>query len=203
MEKIIKLNNKINKIIILFSIVVSLYYLYNGYYFDSLKRLIIIPIVLAPDFIRKVFKKDFNHILQLMFIPFIFFAWYLGDAINIYNKLNGYDKVIHTIFGILSSFLAFFIMKHYKIYNKYNFTFNIIFIVSFTLAFGSIWEMFEFTWDKILGTNEQGVVETGVDDTMYDLIVAFLGTSIFCISYYYELFFRKKLIITKYINLLD
>ena len=44
-----------------------------------------------------------------------------------------------------------------------------------------IWEIFEFTVSKIMGTDPQHVKTTGVDDTMLDTIMAFTGSVIFII----------------------
>jgi hypothetical protein len=41
-----------------------------------------------------------------------------------------------------------------------------------------LWEFFEFACDKLLGQSMQQLVSIGVDDTMYDLIMAFIGSLI-------------------------
>jgi hypothetical protein len=45
-------------------------------------------------------------------------------------------------------------------------------IFSFALAFGALWEIFEYSIDSIFGTNMQ---RSGLQDTMWDLIVDGLG----------------------------
>ena len=55
---------------------------------------------------------------------------------------------------------------------SYNIT--CVFITVFTISIAAIWEYFEFTIDKIGGTDTQYVTDTGVSDTMEDMLIATL-----------------------------
>ena len=50
----------------------------------------------------------------------------------------------------------------------------------------SIWEFVEFGTDVFLGMNVQHSLETGVKDTMEDMLVAFAGSMIVGITYLLE-----------------
>ena len=50
----------------------------------------------------------------------------------------------------------------------------------------SLWEFLEFGADTFLGMNVQHSIETGVRDTMEDMLIAFLGSLIVSISYLVE-----------------
>ena len=69
--------------------------------------------------------------------------------------------------------------------------FHIIFMIAFGLMIASFWEFFEFASDNILGGDTQWVKETGVDDTMGDMLIAFLGSILFCIYYFIEVQVKK------------
>jgi len=47
-----------------------------------------------------------------------------------------------------------------------------LFAFVFAIAFGTLWEMFEFGTDQLFGTNTQ---KSGLTDTMWDLIVNSIG----------------------------
>ena len=47
-----------------------------------------------------------------------------------------------------------------------------------------LWETFEFVCNILFGGDAQRVVATGVNDTMLDMIVAFIGASLFSLGYY-------------------
>ena len=48
------------------------------------------------------------------------------------------------------------------------------------------WEIFEFTADNLFGGNAQRALETGVRDTMKDIICALLGSILVVIPYIYK-----------------
>ena len=73
-------------------------------------------------------------------------------------------------------------------------------MISITLSVAALWEMFEFTNDSVFGYNAQRVIETGVTDTMKDIICALLGCILVVISYIYEEKNSKKLLISRFLN---
>ena len=64
----------------------------------------------------------------------------------------------------------------------------------------SLWEIFEFTTDNLLGGDAQRVVATGVTDTMKDIICALLGSILFSFCYLYECLKNKTLLIKEFIK---
>ena len=59
-----------------------------------------------------------------------------------------------------------------------------MFILAFSAMCAFLWETFEFVCNILFGGDAQRVAETGVTDTMMDMIVAFIGASIFSLGYY-------------------
>ncbi|MBQ7141030.1 MAG: hypothetical protein IJO32_05975 [Bacilli bacterium] len=191
-----------NKILIIMIIIISLFLsfkeLFNFQIVNFFKKLSIIPIIFIPIFSRKIFKKGMYYIIESIYIIFMFLAFYLGYILNIYNIIDGYDKFIHTLFGLVTSLYALKILKLNKV-NKLKF--NIIFIISFTMFSSSMWEFSEFFHDKIFGNDNQGVALTGVNDTMLDMLVSFIGTIMFNIIYYIEEKYNKNFLIKQYLKL--
>lgn len=112
-------------------------------------------------------------------------AHYLGAGLEFYNKFPGLDKITHFISGIVSGFFALFFLKKARVYQKHNHFFNILFIISFAFMVAGLWEIFEFTISKIMGTDPQHVITTGIDDTMFDSIAAFGGSLLVVLYYQY------------------
>lgn len=146
-----------------------------------LKDSSIILTILIPYILNKLFKLDINEYLIFVWILFIFMAHYLGVICGLYNKWQYFDKITHTLSGILSSGVALLVLE--KIKSK-NVLFNIVFILSFTWLCAGLWEVFEFTCNILVGGDAQRVVETGVSDTMWDMLVAFFGSLFVSIIYY-------------------
>ena len=82
-----------------------------------------------------------------------------------------------------------------KKYDK-KITFNIIFGILVTITLATIWELTEFSIDKLLNKDMQDVIKSGVDDTMKDIIVAIISAILAILSYIYENKKNKKGLIT-------
>lgn len=201
MKKIKLFNTIINASIIVFALILNILDLSNGDIKNSIIKLSIIPIVLIIPFLRKTFKFKIPYILETIITIFVFLSYYIGYVLKVYDVINGYDKVVHTILGLVTSLIALYLLKkNNKVPNKL--WFNILFIIGFTFFIACIWEFLEFGTDKILKKDEQSVLKTGVDDTMYDLLVAFVGAVLFNIMYLIEVKCNKNLLITKYLKII-
>lgn len=199
--KILKLINNLCIILsILIGITFGCKYLFDGNIVRVLTSLSVIPLILLPKIVKKSFKIEINIWIETMFIVFIFFAQTLGTIVSLYYYFKGYDKIMHTISGVVTSFLALYLLVKLNIFNKKNILFNIIFIISVTLSVAAIWEIFEYTADQIFNIDVQWVKKTGVTDTMTDIIVALFGSIFFCVLYLYEQLNKTKFIITNYIE---
>lgn len=177
--------NLINSLIIFCVSVFSLIYLFLGDYNISLYKILIIisviPVMLIPTILNKIFK--INPKIQLLYLIFIFFGYFLGSILNFYGAVPFYDKVIHGLSGVMSSILALLVLIKSNSYDKNPLWVKIIFILCITLSIAACWEFFEFTSDIIFGKDAQNVITTGVNDTMLDMLMAFIGSICFCIYY--------------------
>lgn len=145
-----------------------------------LKDSSIIFTVTLPYIFNKLFKYKLNEGFIFIWIIFIFLAHYMGVTAEFYNKWEGFDKVTHTMSGVLTAYigLLFIPKKCSKIW------FDILFIIAFSWMCAGLWETFEFVCNLLVGGDAQRVAATGVTDTMMDMIVAFIGASVFSIGYY-------------------
>ena len=153
--------------------------------------------MLLPWIIKKLFKIEIPSNLITTYLIFVFMAHFLGSILDFYHIFNNYDKIMHFLSGILTAYIGLYLIMLLKSYNKKNIIFNIIFIIGFTLSIAFFWEVFEFVNDSLFGKDAQNVLTTGVDDTMWDMIVAFLGSIIISIIYIVEVKTNKKLLVTK------
>ena len=138
--------------------------------------------------------------MEIVYVIFIILAHFVGSVVNLYNKVWWYDLFAHFLSGILTAILSLVIMNFLKVYNDKNKLFNVIFIISFTLMIASLWEFLEYGADTFLKMNVQHSIETGVSDTMEDMLVAFLGSIIVSILYIIESKKTKKGFLRKAIN---
>lgn len=170
---------KINYLVIVITILGSLVILFINPFnvVNFLKTMAIFLTVLSPFLIDKIFKVKLEDKYKLAIISFVFLAHFLGVIVNLYDKLYCYDKVMHFFSGILTAFLS---VKIVKSKNKY---INAILLIIISLAVAALWEIFEYTSSLIFNIDPQKTLETGIHDTMQDIIVAFLGSILVSISY--------------------
>lgn len=192
---------KVNTVLIYFISLLSLVVFFRGLNTLTIDRLLpcllLIPVLFIPRILRRLFKIRINNMLELIYIIFIILAMFTGACLNIYNKVWWYDIFAHFLSGLLTSVLALIIMSYLKVYDKKNIGFNILYIISFTLMIASVWEFLEFGADNIMNLNTQHSIDTGVRDTMEDMLTAFAGSIIISIMYFCETKHNKKGIITK------
>ena len=81
--------------------------------------------------------------------------------------------------GVLTAYVGLLLVP-----KKSNMWFNILFIIAFSWMCAGLWETFEFVCNILFGGDAQRVVATGVTDTMLDMIVAFIGASVFSFGYF-------------------
>lgn len=168
---------------------------------DRLLSDITVPLVfLLPRIFSKIFKFKITDNMEFVYVIFIILAHFVGSVVNLYNKVWWYDLFAHFLSGILTAILSLVIMNFLKVYNDKNKLFNVIFIISFTLMIASLWEFLEYGADTFLKMNVQHSIETGVSDTLEDMLVAFLGSIIVSILYIIESKKTKKGFLRKAIN---
>ena len=164
----------------------------EGDWYEVGIRLTIILTALVPTMVRKILHLKISYTMELVYLLFIIFGHFIGSILGIYNEISHYDKIMHTLSGVLTSFIALIILNNINQYKFKNVIFNIVFMIVFSLAVAGIWEIFEFTNDILFQADAQKVAISGVNDTMLDMIVALFGSILVCIEYGIEVCTHKK-----------
>ncbi len=158
-------------------------------------NLFISTLTLALTYLPYVLE-EVNHIymppfLQLLMLIFIFASLYLGELQQYYLKFWWWDVMLHTLSGVVLGVVGFILVYTLNQDTKVNVVLSPLFIsifsVTFAVTVGVLWEIFEFSMDSIFALNMQ---KSGLVDTMWDLIVDFLGALTTSIMGY--IYSRKK-----------
>lgn len=144
----------------------------------------ILPIIMVPYFLDRVFHYRMTQGLQFVYYLFIFISLALGSVLNLYHKIAWFDLFAHFLTGMVASFVSCIFLKKYRILKHENTLFIVLFMILFAVSISAFWEFFEFFSDKIFGGDTQYVKSTGVSDTMEDMLIAFLGSILFSSWYY-------------------
>lgn len=150
-----------------------------------------------PSLLAKKFRFHLPMVLYSLYIVFLYCAIFLGEVRSFYYLVPHWDVILHS----MSSFMAgLFGVMMIQILNrdehivfKLSPFFVAMFSFCFAIAIGSVWEIYEFSFDGLLGLNMQKfllsdgtplVGRAALQDTMKDIIVDTIGALIAsCIGY--------------------
>ena len=132
-------------------------------------------VLLIPFILRKLKVLNLNPNALFVYNLFMFFADFLGCVVGLYNKTTYYDVVMHFVSGFSTALLGMVLYNYLAKKEKDNKILKYTYIVGFCMAIAAFWEIFEFFGDNTLGMNLQHRIDTGVRDTMEDIICAVMG----------------------------
>lgn len=165
-----------------------------GYHSSADYSLMLLQCVLGliviniPSLIAKKLKFELPIILYSMYIVFLYCAIFLGEVRSFFYVIPFWDSILHSFSALMLGAFGFMLVsilnKNKELTVQLSPFFVALFSFCFTLAVGSLWEIYEFTFDGLLGLNMQkfiladGTVLIGhaaLVDTMKDLITDALG----------------------------
>ncbi len=124
---------------------------------------------------------------QSVTLVFIILAQYLGEIKKFYQVFWWWDLLLHAIAGCYAVIIALYLIK--GILRKEQGTseqrfrlFTVLFAFSFSIALGTLWEVFEFTGDYLF---KSSMVKGGLEDTSTDLIIKIVAAFITSMICYY------------------
>lgn len=149
------------------------YQLYNGEYLYALATFIAFVISLIPSVVERNYRITLPFELDLLFTLMVFLHAFMGEVLDLYSKFELFDKALHLYGGVVIAMLGFLVVYTLHYTRKVRLSLPLVgfFTISFTMAVGAMWEIGEFTVDKLFDTRAQN----GLDDTMIDMIVDLIG----------------------------
>lgn len=107
--------------------------------------------------IEKIFSMKIHFGVKIAIIAYSFLAIVLGEGFNFYYLVTWWDAMLHVLSGVWISMVGFFIVlnltKSYRGAHRVFICLSVTAMISFSVAF--IWEIYEFSFDSIFGTNMQ------------------------------------------------
>ena len=115
---------------------------------------------------------------EITIIIFVFASMMLGELGDFYERFWWWDAALHTASGVIIGIFGFLFVYFMNQVNTKTLSmsseFVALFALFFAIALGGLWEIFEFAMDSWFGMNMQ---KSGLDDTMWDLIMDTLGAT--------------------------
>lgn len=98
-------------------------------------------------------KIGFGNGIKILIYVFILSTEILGEIYHFYVDVWWFDIVMHTYFAFIVSYAGLYLIRYFNI--KKSIYFVILFIFSFAMMTESVWEIFEFSMDRVIGTDMQ------------------------------------------------
>lgn len=137
-----------------------------------------------PSILNRKWKIVVPNTIIILYYVFLYCAIYLGEVFDFYYRIPYWDTLLHAFSGAMLGALGFVLVD---ILNKDSHVrvslspfFVSLFAFSFALAVGALWEVYEFSFDALLGLNmqkhttQEGALLLGnaaLSDTMKDIII--------------------------------
>ena len=110
---------------------------------------------------------------------FSFLGWTLGGAAGVYGLLPGFDKVVHCLSGVFVSMVALAFYRMLAGRREKDTALSCFFVFFASMAVAGLFELCEFALAPLMQRDLQHVLDTGVMDTMMDMLVCLIGTVVF------------------------
>ena len=159
--------NLISMGILLISLICN-YVFSNG---EKAFRIILMAVTLWVVYF--VYKKTFlrkSRISFYLIYSFVVAAMYVGSILDFYLIIPFYDKILHLLSGLIIGLIGYILFLHMvngTDKNNYRKYMPIVFSIIFAIASAAVWEIWEFSTDKLFGFTSQN---NSLDDTMWDII---------------------------------
>ena len=156
---------KINILLIIMPAIVCIYAVFTKQYNMASNSLITILCLVAVMVINKKIPVLTTGTYYAVLI-FVLLSVFAGRSLEIYHIIPFWDKILHFLSGFV------FVSSAKNIYVKLNgniknTALTNLFALSFAVAAAGVWEIYEFTIDKLFNMVSQN---GSLDDTMWDII---------------------------------
>lgn len=160
--------------------------------FDFVFDIVLLILVWVVPIFEKIFKIKLNFICIVLYLIFITASTFIGTIWGMYNIWYLYDFFTHLISSCLIAIIVYNIFISFKSNQNIKLVWLFFIVFSLTMACGCLWEIWEFSVDRLLGLNTQRFQDIqGNDfigyraliDTMTDIIANFIGAVVgSCVS---------------------
>ncbi|MCH7850975.1 MAG: ATP-binding protein [Nanoarchaeota archaeon] len=160
--------------------------------------LIALAVTFIPWLLKELFGLEIPSMVEIIYILFIYGLLVTGETKGFFQGLWGLDILMTLTASVTLGFVGLSIIhilyKRKRI--NANPAFAALVIFTFTVAMGSLWELFEFTLDALLNTS----LQKGLIDTMQDLAVNILGGLLVAIHGFHYIKTGKSPLVSLFIS---
>lgn len=152
------------------------YFWVKGIQAKMFEAILIIAVLLIIRFVVKITKTTMFAALRFSVLLFIFVSMFMANEFGFYKVIPYLDKIEHLFSGLILCFVGLLIYKKASDGEKTavpNAQVVVWFCIFFSIAMAGVWEIYEFTTDRLFGLNSQN---GSLVDTMTDIICGTIGS---------------------------
>ena len=149
----------------------------DGYHLGVSLGALAIPVALMLFY--RLTGLKLVHQLNFIILAFTLIAYPLGSCLDFYARFPGYDKLMHMLSGAFVSLMCILLycaLKPEHRIGRGDFWLALLFTFFGSMAVAGLWELAEYAINLVSGRDVQHVLDTGVGDTMQDMLVCMIGT---------------------------
>ena len=149
----------------------------DGYHLGISLGALAIPIAMALFY--RLTGLKVVHQIDFIILAFTLIAYPLGSCLDFYARFPGYDKLMHMLSGAFVSVLCILLYCALKPGHRIgsdDFWLALLFTFFGSMAVAGLWDLAEYGINLVTGRDVQHVLDTGVGDTMQDMLVCMIGT---------------------------
>lgn len=177
------------------SVVVAMgFSVYSGEIWPFLYSLLALGLMYLPEMIKSKVNINLPIEYDIVLVIFMYMAVFLGKAGQAYDHFWWWDLLLHTSSGFIIGFIAFLILYINVRQGRLKASQRVagLLIFSVGLAFGAVWEIFEYGLALVFGGN---LTAAGLRDTIGDLIVDGIGAAIMAVIGMRQIFSDRQSIV--------
>ena len=157
----------------------------NRQWLTAFSGIVVFLLTFAPPIMERQLKVRLPVEISFFTCVFLFASYGLGEIRDFYERVWWWDLALHASSALVFGLIGFLVVYVFYMTNRIHIAPIYVAVISFGTAVtvGTLWEIFEFFMDLVLGLNMQ---RSGLTDTMTDLIVNAGGALVAAaIGYYY------------------
>ncbi|MCR5705495.1 MAG: hypothetical protein K6G48_01645 [Acholeplasmatales bacterium] len=168
---------------------------------DSVKFYLSLGLCILISFllpvVQLILKKNWPVLLEVIICTQAYLGLSISSAFNMYDYWYNWDMVLHGAMGVEALIFGYYLLL---LFGGRNLPFyaKAVFLIIFVFGIAAIWEMMEFIAGKIMNEDYQKVFDPrepdGVNDTMMDIIIAFVTASATILVFAIDNIFKGRLL---------
>lgn len=190
MHKIEEASLVLARFVIVILVAIAVYQIFVQQWSHLFVVLQAIVLSMVPYFLYKKYGIYTPPSFRILIILFVFATLFLGEARSFYDTYWWWDALFHFVAGFGFALMGFIIMA--VVYKKSDLKLapilTLLFAFFFSMGLSALWEIYEFTVDSIFADSN---MQPSLNDTMWDLISAFVGSLLASIISWRYLKYRK------------